>query len=278
MSFKLKSRVIEKLTPKHVREARSAPDIPGERVKKKSRLQWVIDLLEHGDFCRADFAYCACKETGKRHRVNGNHTSTVLLQCIENTAEMPPFPDDIMVQVEEWECDTITDLINVFDTFDNARSTRSSDDRLHNFIGQHPDLYSMPEECVKAAVRGVNKDREFKKNPDSPHFSARDVGLLLEDNDVRRYCAWIADFAGSTYNGWKQVGINAAMYDSWVDDEEVASVVWEEVMSESNADPASQSRLFTNTLRTYLARKGKKPDFFYRKCQKFFRSQANVLS
>ena len=275
MSFELKSRVIEPLTEKHVREARSAPDIPGERSKKKSRLQWIINMLEQQEFVRADFAYCYCKATDKRHRVNGNHTSTVLAQCLDNQ-EMPPFPTGIDVQVEEWECDTTMDLINVFDTFDNARSSRSSDDRLHNFIGQYEELFAMPEECVKAAVRGVNKYRAIRRT-EEPSFPARDIGLLLQEKPVREYCEWIADFSGSLYPGWKKPGINAAMYGSWLEDPRLADVVWEEVMGESNPDPASDSRILATTLRVSQAKKGKDSEFFYRKCEKFFRKQVRMV-
>ncbi len=265
MSRKLISRSTTELTKQHVMDAQDAPELKGERSKKRGRLNRIVDWLDTGNFVRADIAYCFCKETGKRYRVNGQHSTAVLKECITNR-EMPDFPVGVPLVLEEWECDTFMELVEVFDSFDNPGAVRSSDDKLGVYISNYPDLDSVCRVAVKAALGGVNTSRKYHDNPDYPSRTAREVGTLLRSQEVRDYCKFIADFGNCVYDGWKKPGINAAVYDTWKECPGLAAAVWEEVFSESNPDPMSQSRIFVTKLRTSAAKKGKPSDFFYRSC------------
>ena len=238
-------------------------DIPGERPKRSARLEKIAHWIEDDNFVRADFAYAICAEDGKRYRVNGNHTSTVLCNCIDSE-EFPAFPENVPLVIEEWTCDTLAEVIYIFDTYDNPVSVRSSDDKLGVYIAQYDDLASVTRDAVKAAVKGVNAYRLYMKNADYPPTKAREMGTLLQHQQVRNYCRFVADFGNSVYDGWKRPGINAAIFQSWMDDPAVATIVWEELFGETDPDPTSRSRMFVTKMRTYEARKGKPADFFYR--------------
>lgn len=278
MATKLIERKVFILKTEHARQAQDAPSIPGERPRKNKRVEYIVELIESGQFCRADFAYTACKEDGRRYRVNGNHTSFVLCGCVDNP-ELPEFPDGIPLVIEDWECDTISELMSIFDSYDNPQSNRTAGDRLGVHIAMNAeDLDGCSKDVISAALRGVNMARQFAKNPDERSYRQWDVGELLKNIEVVKFCHFLQAFRDDTWQGWKDKGVAAAVYRSWRDNEDQAEAIWSECFDEQDEDEDSVSRRFVSRMRTERGRKQRTSEWFYSEALKYWKRRAKSLS
>lgn len=272
MPIRLKKREIAILNPEHVKAAQEALSTPGERPLKKKRLDLARHRLESGRFCRADFAYIDCKEDGQRYRINGNHTSTVLAECAENSDL--PFPENCPLCVETWECDTIAELGDAFDCFDNPMSNRTSGERLIVHMREHrSELDGVDAIVVSAALKGVNMFRKMVRDENTPSVQQWELGELLSSPEVVQFCHFVQMFKDGSWAGWKDQGIAAVLFQSFLDDEDKARNVWEECFDEANDSETSASRRFVNRMRTEKGRRHRTPSWFYNQAKDYWLKQ-----
>lgn len=277
MATKLVERKVFVLSLQHAREAQDAPSIPGERPRKNKRVEYLTELIDDSQFCRADFAYAKCKEDGKRYRVNGNHTSFVLCGCIDN-ADLPDFPEGIPLVVEEWECDVTSELIDIFDSYDNPQSNRTAGDRLGVHIAMHVEaLDGCSRDVIAASLRGINMVLQTSKNPDEPCKKQWDVGELLKSDEAIRFCHFIQPFKDDTWQGWKDKGVCAAVFRNWRDSEDQAEEIWSECFDEQNDNENSDSRKFVNRMRTERGRKQRTSAWFYSESLKYWKKRRKSM-
>jgi len=281
MAYKLVRREAAILTPEAAKAAKDAKSIPGERALKKSRMNFIIGLLDAGTFCRADFAFAKCKEDDNVYRVNGQHTSRVLVECNDNE-EMPEFPVNVPLVTEFWECDSISELLGVFSSYDSTVSGRSASDYLGVHKANHiEELDGVSPEAIKWGLEGINFCKRMAKNSDDPHFSAKELGHLLDEEGTTNFCGFIQELKDASFLGIKDKGICAAIYRSWLEDPEKADSVWGFTFDESDEDPNSNSRKYVNSMRTARSkgRKAKSFDWFYNQTKRYWaRSRKETLS
>jgi len=271
MSFKLVRSQKTTLTPEHVAQAQAAASIPGERPIRPKRANTIQQWIANGKFCRGNFAFAKCKADDVTYRVNGQHTSHELSKCDDNDPNALDFPENVEVNIEHWECDSVGDLPDIFDTFDNPTSARSNDDKLGVFLAQYDDLRGVTKVVAKAGVQAVNEYRRGLNSDEIRPVQSRELGLLLGEDDIRDFVRFCADFEESVYKGWKNYGIGAAMYETWKEDPETAKEIWSEAFEESNPDPRAPTRLWVSQMRASEARSGKDKRWYYRSARREYR-------
>ena len=278
MAYTLESRTSSILTESDARKAKASKAIPGERPLKPARINFITELLSDGRFFRADFAYADCGETGHTYRVNGQHCGYVLVACIDNE-ELPDFPQGVPMVVEHWKCDFLSELILIFDTYDNCKSNRTAGDALGVHRAHHREaLDGVSPEAVKWALDGVNFAKRMANDPDDPHHPSMTLGLILREEGITDFCSFIQDLKDAPYLGIKDKGICAAIYRSWLENPERASEVWSYTFDEVADNPNSDSRKFVNNMRTARSkgRKVKSFDWFYNQAKRYWVRQRNA--
>lgn len=269
MALSLVKREVVQLTPAHAEEALKANSTPGERPLKKSRLQTARNRIMEGMFCRADFAYVDCKQDGKRYRINGHHTSTVLCECADNPDL--EFPEAVPLCIEIWQCDRVSELGDAFELFDNPVSNRTSGERLIVHIRERQaDLDGVDDKVIAGALKGVNMSRKMARVEEEPSVNQWELGSLLSDPRVVDFCHFVQSFKDASWPGWREAGIAAAMYRSFLDDADTARSTWEECFDELNDNENSSSRKFVNRMRTEKGRKHRTPTWFYNEAKAYW--------
>lgn len=260
------------LSEKVLAEHGSLADIPGERELKRSRINFLIDRAEVGDFNRCEWARCHCKEDGKNYRVNGNHSKAVLNSILEKEVEAK-FPNGVPVTVQWYECDTLLDLADVFDQFDNQKSSRKPEDKLGVFVAQHNDLIGIEKKVIHKVLTGV--DWGTKHVPSigeecAGHVpsSAYDRGVLLNVDSVRDFIDVMAEQSGSAFNAWEsKSGILASIFNVYIDDREAAELMIEQTANEIGTECEN----YAKAMRKACTRTGKDQGYFFRATEKHLR-------
>src|SRR5262249_38333122 len=114
--------------------------LPRERPMSERRLMVYRRILAAGDFRPVTWARAWCKDESVMYRVNGQHTSTLLMGVIESDQELPPF----FVTVERYECDTMEDVARLYATFDSSIGSRNSTDIILSFASTMPEINGLP--------------------------------------------------------------------------------------------------------------------------------------
>ena len=270
----LKGGLSESVLAEHA----SLPDIPGERDLKKPRLKFLTERAELGDFNRCEWARCRCKEDGKDYRVNGNHSKKVLEGIRDGEIEAD-FPSGIPVTVQWYECDTLLDLADVFDQFDNKKSAREPADKLNVFVAQHDDLIGIDKKLIGKVLTGV--DWGVKHVPSiteecAGHVpeSAYDRGELLNVDSVRDFIDTMNEYQGSAFNAWEsKSGILASIFKVYLEDREKAGLMLDQTMNEVGEECES----YAKTMRKACTRTGKDQGYFFRATEKHLKALESIV-
>lgn len=259
-------------------EHSALPDIPGERELKKPRIRYLSERAEVGDFNRCEWARCHCKETGLDYRVNGNHSKAVLQSILDGEIEAE-WPEGIPVTVQWYECDTLTDLGDVFDQFDNQKSARKPEDKLGVYIAQHSDLIGIDKKLIGKVLTGV--DWAAKHVPEVAEAcaghrpeSAYDRGVMLNIDVVRDFIDTMSEYSGASFNAWEsKSGILAAVFRRYLLDRKSAEVMIEQTMNEIG----DECEAYTSAMRKACTRTGKDQGYFYRATEKHLKNLAAAV-
>ena len=280
MSWELKSiqTVDGGLTSEALAEHAALSDIPGERPLKKSRVKFLTERAQLGEFNRCEWARCLCKSNGKHYRVNGNHSKAVLMG-IESGDIEAEFPSGIPIQVQVYECDELTDLANVFDQFDNPHSSRNSGDKLGVYVAQHDDLIGIDKGLIGRVLAGVDWARNnvpaITERFDSwESLSAYDRGALLHDGTIREFVDFIARHKDGTFTVWEQkAGIIASIFQQYLQDEETADLLITQTMNELG----DECEDYCSKMRRKAKRTGSTMGEFYRVTNSHFNKLNKLL-
>lgn len=273
MSYKLlKVEQVGGLSEKHLKEMEALEAVPGERPLRHKRLDFIENLLCDGEFNRCEWARCRCKEDKKHYRVNGQHTTHQLRAVLDGDIEAE-FPAGVPVMMSRWECDTLVDLADVFNQFDNHISTRSSDDKLGIYMAQHKDMIGIDKELVKSILAGVawaytNVPAVKELFPGEGKLMAYERGQLLNVDKVRSFIDMMHEYADAPFSEWiKRTGIIARIFDLYVTDEETALLTAQQLLFEVGDD----AKKFTHLVRQQKVRTGKDQGWYYRKADQCVR-------
>lgn len=230
-------------TPSLVKEFCEMEPAPHDRPLSERRLMVYERILLAGQFRPVTWASCVCKETGTTYRVNGKHTSLLLLG-------RKPFPE-FYVTLERYVCDTLTDVANLYNTFDSGLASRSVNDVNAAFAASVPALRGVSLRtiglCVNAIAFHKWSETELRKVP-----PAERAEELLDNQD---FVEWteplLKGHTGQHVNSVRWIArtpVVQAMYATYRRHKADADKFWNLVRSESAPDRDDPSRVLARYL------------------------------
>jgi len=280
----LKVESLGGLSEKQLEATEALKVVPGERDMKTPRLRFVRDLILEKQFNRVDWAACHCEADGNDYRVNGQHTSTVLREVLNGDGDFKGhknlFPGGVPVVFTRYECDTVEDLADVFDQFDNHKSTRKPEDKLGIFMAQHTDMIGIDKQLCAKVLSGIAWGCNHVPTIEAAcegHVpdDAYSRGLLLTLDVVRDFIDLMHQHAGSPFKEWQQKsGIIARMFDLFIVDREMAELAIEQTLYEAG----EKAEAFTKRVRQSCAKTGKDQGFYYRATDKYVTVQLKEIA
>lgn len=231
---------------------------PQDRPLSERRLQVYRRLLAEGKFRPVTWASAICTETGGLYRVNGKHTSVLL-------ASTNPLPDFYVV-IEEYECDTLSDVAKLYSTFDSSVQSRTAHDIYLSFAGTITELAGLRQTLITPVVTGI---AFYRAGADRLVYDrtqpAERAEHLLDNADFALWLQNLIGGVGNRYQHLKRKAVIAAMYGCYEKSKLAATHFWAAVRDEDGASPGCPDRmlgrwLLTSTLSAKQTRAPKATD------------------
>jgi hypothetical protein len=224
--------------------------LPGERPLRASRVKYFEAELQGGTFNSPNWAKAIIDGHEGEWRADGQHTSHLLATCDEKL-----FPkDDLSVTINTYRLNSLGDLGELFDLFDNPLSARTNADKMGIYIADYAELDQLDRTFLGRTARGIDyffRDL-LKEGQKAKVFDSREHGLYFDDGVNRAFAVWLYEHH-QTKHAWMvgKPGIAAEIYIDWRSHPELAKVFWAEVFTESNSDPDDETRMLASTLRDW---------------------------
>jgi hypothetical protein len=167
---RIRSRTMP-LTPALAQEFHDMEPSPTERDLSIRRVKHLAEKIKAG--LAVSFMWASAKLGSKVLRMNGNHSSTALV-------ELEHFPEGLMAHIDEYEVDDTWGLALLFRQFDDKASSRTPKDICGAYQGLFPNLKIVPKDTAKLAVEGISWFRREISNPEGMRTpKGDDVGTLF---------------------------------------------------------------------------------------------------
>lgn len=205
------------------------PDSPQGRA----RVGWLHSILSQGAFHSPVWSTCIVKNEHKRkYRVDGGHSSRMLTQANGT------FPEDMMVTIREFEADTITDAVDLYEQFNQRGSTRTTSDLVRNKAAYVDGLAGIKPVYINKGIQGIRLHLKLQEGFSGP--DALDFIRLYPD-----FLVWAVEYAKNRQ--LSRVGVMAAMFATWGKNVALCKEFWGHVRDEdlTKDDP---TRTFANWL------------------------------
>lgn len=236
-----------KVTKAIIEEFTSMTPAPNDRPFKQVRFDSYLKFWKAGKFRPATWAKAYCKANETTYRVNGKHTSLML-------RSFPKLPD-YSVYIEEYECDTLEDVADLYSTFDSKMQTRSASDIYLAFAGTIPQIADFSPKIINAAISGMAY-HTWQGNISSTQAVER-AELVLEHP---AFVVWLYKlmngYLGSRKNMFRQAVIGA-MFGCWFKVHSAATDFWSAVRDETGPTPNSPDRKLAHYLLTHGSDRGR---------------------
>lgn len=138
-------------SPALIREFVEMEPAPSDRPLSERRLQVYERILRAGEFRPVTWASVLCGETHCTYRVNGKHTSTLL-------SKQSPVPE-FYVTVERYQCDKLTEVANLYNTFDSKLGSRTTNDVNLAFAATVRELDGVPRQLIHLSVTAIAAEK-----------------------------------------------------------------------------------------------------------------------
>lgn len=221
-------------------EFSTMPEIKGERGLKKKRLEFLKDRIRDGLFHSPTWAVAFVR--GKRFRINGKHSSTALSQSKDC------FPQGLHVAIEEFQCESESDLAELFEQFDNSESVRDTVEVLNAHARVEPLLSDVAISSIRRAVDGVAM--EYHMRGGLRLTKGERAAIVHTHQD---FIIWFQRFASDSVMSLSTVA--GAVYATWAKDAVAALEFWSLVKSEEHPDVTHPTRQLSRWLREVRASK-----------------------
>ena len=263
MAFKLIGLPqVKKATPNLAKMFAEMEPTPYERPFQMARLEYHQQQYEQGFMRSLSWAKGYCKETKKVYRFNGRHTSTCLLT-------ITPFPANIPITIETFECDTLVDVGNLFQTFDAMASARSSSDINGCYAAAVPSFKNVSLSVISIAVSGIDyQTRGLFPGQERHHTRPSAAERAKKMYDYVDFICWLnrtltGDHGGQNHSRLKERKVNlrrqatvAAMLSTFEKNKSDASKFWSEVRDDIGLAPEMPTRRLAGFLRIVGVRGG----------------------
>jgi len=224
-----------KLTKTLADEFSNMTPAPHDRPLNSTRAAILRKVFDMGKFRTCEWAKAYCEQTKQTYRINGKHTSTVL------STMNGSFPKHVSVIVEEYKCDTLEDVAQLYATFDTRASVRSTGDINQIFAATVPGLDDVIARIINLAVTGIAysiwEDAYFA------HPADERAQLIISGSD---FCLWLNELLGNCgtnkVNHIRRSPVAAAMYKTWLKSKSDATAFWTAVRDETGTKPTVADR------------------------------------
>jgi hypothetical protein len=265
-----------------------ARPLPGERSIKATRLTQLKKLIKGGKFLGLEWHRGKCLADDQVYRFDGQHTTRLLQTLWEQPDPDIPFPTGAPITLTDWTFDSVEDdAPQVFDSFNNPLSARSSVDILEGYQARYPELKDLDPTFLMKALNGMTfyekqqhdllaKKNQAKGLKTKPLFAVahRNIGVRLDEPVRRQFIVWLQQLRAALADKPRAIrlfraylsksGLVAHIYSGWRENATIAQQFWTTVMTESAPDPDDETRQFAEELkRLNSATKKVKPSRFY---------------
>lgn len=220
--WKLVSKTLKKLTPALVNEFHAMPVFPRDRAVKKVILSTLREAFRTGQYRGGEYASVKVKETGETYRVNGKHTGFVCTEWLEKGRPLPP----VQMTVSHFECDTMEQAADLYQTFDPAKSARAKGDLIRAYASATEELSQCKDALLKLctpAIAYAEWGSNFKN-----HSTQEQTHLMIENASFVRWVKDIMDTKKEGQHLWR-APVVSAMLRTWCAGPEAATTFWEAV-------------------------------------------------
>lgn len=222
--------------PADAQRIRDMLPVPGERSIQESRIDRLRARLQEGLFYGPSWAVCQVTATNRTYRLNGQHSSTMLLRSI-------PFPAGLVASIQRFQCDTMAELAELHAQFDATFSARSAEENVQISLRVDPKFDGVSKTAGRNIATGLAFyfDGLKAKGP----YHARGVHKLpVEFPD---FTLWAGKYGSNT--AFKRSAVMAAMYSTYVASPVGAEKFWSAVKEEDHPDVNNASRTLAVFLR-----------------------------
>lgn len=242
MSWQLKTTPkTYKVTAKLATEFAEMEAVNIDRPLSERRLQVYERMVRSGQMRPVTWAKAYCKETGQWYRVNGKHTSTLYSKL-----DLKSMPDQHVI-IEEYECDELTDVAQLYATFDSKTMTRTAGDINHSFAVTIPELAEVERGMVNLLVAAL----DYALAPTANYAGASNAGRTAAERaealfDNIEVCQWVLSLLPSRNSKatahLSRAPVVAAMIGTWRKSRADATKFWLAVANETGSSPTMPDR------------------------------------
>lgn len=250
------------VSPALVREFMEMEPVPHDRPLSEKRMQVYERILRSGEFRTVVWASCLCAETGGTYRVNGKHTATLLSGYVKSGTPLP----DFYVTVERYYANKLTDVANLYNTFDSTLASRTTRDINMAFAATIPVLKGVHEKIISLAVMALAfhkwDENELKRVP-----PAERAEELLDNSD---FVKWLECTLGNASGGstrdriaqgsalpLRRAPVAAAMLATYRKGPRMADEFWKTVRDETAPTRDDPTRVLNRFLTSSIIAGGK---------------------
>lgn len=217
--FQLVKSEVRDLTPRLTQEFCEMEASPTERELNPQRVKHLREKADAG--LLVTFHWSVANFNGKRLRMNGQHSSTMLAGLDGN------FPKGLKVHVDEYEVTDSGDLATLFRQFDDKKSSRSTNDVAGAYQGLHQELRDIPRTSAKLAVDGISWYQRAVEGDASR--GGDDAYTRFGDQRVWPFIKWIGEIFSIKTPELKRPAVVGAMYATFISNEKISRTFWDKV-------------------------------------------------
>jgi len=247
----------QKVTKKFAEQWALMEQIRNDRPLSEKRVGAYKELVSRGMMRPVQWAKALCLETNETYRVNGKHTSTAFSQVEQ-------LPDYVTAIVEEYQCETLRDVAELYGTFDTRLQMRTASDINKSFAGIDSELCDLPIKIVNLGVTGVSMWKW--KNTYDAHPPTERAECLF-DPEVKLFLRFLYEVIGSAKSSkrMRRSPVVWAMFSSWKKSRSAAMDFWTAVRDETGATPKCPDRKLSRWLmETVVGRRSGNPEMYAR--------------
>ena len=158
----------------------------------------------------------------------------------------------------------MADASDVFNTFNNPRSTRTNEDVMGVYKAAHEELEHLSRKFLVNASNGIHV-RQQEKWEDGDEdavgpYSPREHGLYFKDQTLVSAALWLSRFAGLKNTAFlTQPQIVAEMVREWEINQTLATDFWMIVFTEDGAAANHPARVLAESYRDLMKKKYQRP-------------------
>jgi hypothetical protein len=234
-----------KITKAMAEKWSSMEQVRNDRPLSAGRVDAYKKMAVAGLMRPVHWAKVHCLETQENYRVNGKHTSTAF-------AAMEDLPETLQAYVEEYQCDTLRDVAELYATFDARITLRTTSDINRSFAAVDPELCDLPVKIISIGITGISL---WKWGQSYAAHPAAERAECLFDPECKAFFRWLSDVVNSAkaHKRMRRTAVVQAMYATFRKSRKDATEFWTIVRDETGTSPSSPDRKLSRWLMEHAA-------------------------